>query len=179
MSVSGHSLSLFPVVSCYHFDQNTAIPKDFSIYETFYKLLSSLFIEAIKQHILNKICITHTKGETSMFHKKYIAKYLIVSIVLAVLLFCLEYFGGVAVGIIPMGSGGECSQALTLGGCAVTTIYPMGPGDSTTSQVHREITSHPILLVGTFILRLIIVIPLTNLFWGDKDDFDYTEELGM
>lgn len=113
-----------------------------------------------------------------MFHKEYIVRYLIVSIILAVVLFCLEYFGGAAVGIIPMGDGGECSQALTLGGCFVTTIYSFGPAESA-PPVQRIVTSHPILLIVTFILRLIIVIPMTNLFFGNKDDFDYTEELGM
>ena len=113
-----------------------------------------------------------------MFHKKYLGRYLIVSVVLAVLLFALEYWGGTAIGIIHLGGGGECECYLTLGGCCVTTLYPMSRGDDPHPPRQQQIvSSHPILLIVTFILRFVIVIPLTNLIFCDKDDFDYTEEL--
>ena len=111
--------------------------------------------------------------------KHKVLTYLTVACVITVFLFLLENVFGVAIGLIPLGGGGECKTYLSLGGNEVVESFPMSvAGESVSSGGSNDIDFYFLTFAIMFVVRFIIIIPSSNFFLlSDKGDNDYLQEM--
>ncbi len=97
----------------------------------------------------------------------------ITAIVSTLILFLIEKFTGMGIGLIGLGGGGEVDSKLTFGGFVLETYYPLTTSDDPYRGPSSQLFFEPVLFTVMFFVRMIIIIPLVLLFVSPEESHSH------
>ena len=97
----------------------------------------------------------------------------ITAIVSTLILFLIEKFTGMGIGLIGLGGGGEVDSKLTFGGFVLETYYPLTTPDDPYRGPSSQLFFEPVLFTVMFFVRMIIIIPLVHLFVSPEESHSH------